>query len=46
MITVIYLAFNNTYSINVVYIGAGGVASPSLMPEKTVGSPTHRQWIV
>ena len=46
MITVIYLAFNNTYSINVVYISAGGVAGPSLMPGQTVGSPTHWQWVV
>ena len=29
--------------VNVVYISAGGVASPSLIPGQTVGSPTHPQ---
>ena len=29
--------------VNVVYISVGGVASPSLMPGQTVGSPTHPQ---
>ena len=32
--------------VNVVYISASGVASPSLMPGLTMGSLIYLQWVV